>query len=180
MTPFVTYTKFYSPEDAQFLASLLQQHHIPYALEHEVNQLDKVYIGDSVEAMFALKIPGDRFKDVHALLAQQAKTDIAQEGFEHYLQAYSVAELQEIVREPAGWSAYDLQVAGELLSEKTKEHVTVPLEPEGDYKPVKLENKWIIVGYLAAIAGITDFFYIGMIGLSFLRDSHNPIKKSAD
>jgi hypothetical protein len=85
MAQYATYTKYYAPEEAQFLMTLLQQHDIPYALEHEVNQLDKVYIGETVEAMFVLKVPNNRFNDVHALLAEQAKADMARPDFEHHL-----------------------------------------------------------------------------------------------
>ena len=90
-----TYTKFYAPEDAQFLITLLQQHHIPYSLEHEVNQLDKVYLGESIDPMFALKIPTDRFSDVNGLLAEQAKFDMLQPGFEHILQSSTIEESRQ-------------------------------------------------------------------------------------
>ncbi len=43
MSQYATYSRFHSPEDAQFLIALLQQRNIPFTLEHEVNQLDKVY-----------------------------------------------------------------------------------------------------------------------------------------
>jgi hypothetical protein len=57
MAQYITYTKYYAPEDAQFLITLLQQHNIPYSFQHEVNQLDKVFIGEPVDPMFELKIP---------------------------------------------------------------------------------------------------------------------------
>ena len=161
---YATYTKFYAPEDAQFLITLLQQHDIPYTLEHEVNQLDKVYIGEAIEAMFVLKIPGNRFNDTHALLADQAKADMALPGFEHQLQTYTTTELKEILQEPAGWSAYDIQVAKTLLLEKTGGQVVVPVNDAVSYVPVKLEKKWIVLGYLSCIVGITGIFYLSVAG----------------
>jgi len=162
-TDYVTYTKFYRPEDAQFLITLLQQHNIPYSFEHEVNQLDKVYIGETLEAMFALKIPGNRFNDTHAALAEQAKADMSRPDFEHFLQSYTVPELQEIMQESASWNAYDVQVTTTLLSEKTGEVVVAPVNAVS-YKPVKLDNKLIVLGYLLCIASLTNYFYLSAAG----------------
>lgn len=163
MPQFATYTKFYSPDDAQFLVTLLQQHNIPYSLEHEVNQLDKVYLGDSIDAMFALQIPNQRFNDVNTLLAEQAKADMTQPGFEHLMQSYSTDELQEIIHDAAGWSAYDLQVAASILAEKTQVSVTAPVN-EVAFEPVKLELPWIILGYIVSLLGASYFFYLAIAG----------------
>jgi len=159
-----TYTKFYAPEDAQFLISLLQQHHIPYSLEHEVSQLDKVYIGEGIDPMFALKIPTDRFSDLNGLLAEQAKFDMLQPDFEHVLQSSTIEELREILNEPTSWNAYDVQVAASLLAEKTQVQVTVPLTGAVTYVPMKLELIWIILGYLCCLLGASYFFYLAIAG----------------
>jgi hypothetical protein len=159
-----TYTKFYAPEDAQFLITLLQQHHIPYSLEHEVNQLDKVYLGEGIDPMFALKIPTDRFSDLNGLLAEQAKFDMLQPGFEHILQSSTIEELREVLNEPTSWNAYDVQVAASLLAEKTQAHVTVPLNVAATYVPMKLELIWIILGYLCCLLGASYFFYLAIAG----------------
>src|SRR5690349_11151646 len=123
MIQYATYTRYYSPDDAKFLITLLKKHNIPYALEHEVNQLDKVYLGQLVDAMFALQIPNEKFNYVNHLLAEQAKIDMEHPGFEHLMQSYSVKELQEILHNPSGWNAYDLQVATSILSEKLAANV---------------------------------------------------------
>ena len=158
-----TYTKFYAPEDAQFLITLLQQHHIPYSLEHEVNQLDKVYIGDAVDPMFELRIATDHFSEVSGLLAQQAKFDMAQPGFEHVLQSSTIEELRQILNDTSSWNAYDVQVAASLLAEKTQTHVTVSLNDAATYVPLKLELGWVILGYLVCLLGAT-FFYLAIGG----------------
>ncbi|WP_205508897.1 hypothetical protein [Longitalea arenae] len=163
MSQLATYTRFYSPDDAQFLIVLLQEHKIPYSLEHEVNPLDKVYIGDAIAPMFALQIPANRFGDVNALLAEQAKADMAKPGFEHLMQSYSTEELREIIGSPAGWSAYDLQVAASLLAERTKGVVIAPVNEE-TFVPLKLELGWIILGYLVCVLGASYFFYLAIAG----------------
>jgi len=163
MAQYATFTRFYSPEDAQFLISLLQQHDIPYNLEHEVNQLDRVYLGGSVDPMFALQIPTDRFSDLNGVLAEQAKFDMLQPGFEHVMQSSSIEELREILNNPTDWNAYDVQVAASLLAEKTHSPVMAPVNNSGSYQPLKLGLPWIIVGYLISIIG-TSYFYFGIGG----------------
>ncbi|OQP52766.1 hypothetical protein A4H97_23970 [Niastella yeongjuensis] len=164
MLQYATYTRFYSPDDAQFLISLLQKYHIPYALEHEVNQLDKVYLGEAVEAMFALQIPNEKFNHVNHLLAEQAIKDMAEPGFEHLMQTYSVSELQEIIHHPTGWNAYDLQVATSILSEKLQAEVTLPSIHADNFKPVRLELIWILLGYIISLLGASYFFYLAIAG----------------
>ncbi|AEW03374.1 hypothetical protein A4D02_04970 [Niastella koreensis] len=164
MLQYATYTKFYSPVDAQFLISLLEKHHIPYTLEHEVNQLDKVYLGEQAEAMFALRIPNEKFNHVNHLLAEQAIKDMSEPGFEHLMQTYSVSELQEIIHYPDGWNAYDLQVATTILSEKLQAPVTLPSIHTDSFKPVRLELGWILLGYIVSLLGASYFFYLAIAG----------------
>ncbi|MFL5748478.1 MAG: hypothetical protein ACJ751_27650 [Niastella sp.] len=164
MLQYATYTKFYSPVDAQFLVSLLEKHHIPYTMEHEVNQLDKVYLGEQAEAMYALQIPKEKFNHVNHLLAEQAIKDMAEPGFEHLMQTYSVSELQEIIHHPDGWNAYDLQVATTILSEKLQAPVTLPSIHTDNFKPVRLEWIWILLGYIVSLLGATYFFYLAIAG----------------
>jgi len=164
MLQYATYTKFYSPVDAQFLVSLLEKHHIPYTLEHEVNQLDKVYLGEQVEALFALQIPNEKFNHVNHLLSEQAIKDMAEPCFEHLMQTYSVSELQEIIHYPDGWNAYDLQVATTILSEKLQAPVALPSIHTDSFKPVRLELIWILLGYIVSLLGASYFFYLAIAG----------------
>jgi hypothetical protein len=159
MSQYGTYLKFYSPDDAQFLIEILQPRNIPYKLEHEVNQLDKVYIGESIDPMFALQIPTVHFNEVNNLLAEQARADMAQPGFEHLMQSYSAEELQEIINEPAGYNAYDVQVATSLLAQIAPGKVPLPLPNTDTFVPYKLETIWIVLGYLVGILGAFYFFF---------------------
>lgn len=162
---YATYTKFFSPEDAQLLVSLLQRQNIPYTLHHEVNPLDKVYAGDSIDPMFALQIPGQYFNQVNDLLADLAKADMAQPGFEHQLQADSVEELQAILKEPIGWSAYDLQVAKSLLAEKAGTQALAEAVKERPYVPASVGTHWIVLGYLICILALAAIFYFALDGV---------------
>jgi hypothetical protein len=159
MLQYATYLRFYSPDDAQFLIAILQPRNIPYKLEHEVNQIDKIYIGESVDPMFALQIPTAHFNEVNDLLAEQARADMAQPGFEHLMQSYSVQDLQEIINEPAGYNAYDLQIAASLLAQITPGKVPAPVTNTDTFIPYKLETIWIVAGYIVSILGAFYFFF---------------------
>lgn len=159
MLQYGTYLRFYSPDDAQFLIEILHPRNIPYKLEHEVNQLDKVYIGESIDPMFALQIPTVHFNVVNDLLAEQARADMAQPGFEHLMQSYSAEDLQEVINEPAGYNAYDLQVATSLLAQIRPGEVPVPVTNADPFVPYKLETIWIVLGYIVSILGASYFFF---------------------
>ncbi len=165
MSQYATYSRFYSPDDAQFLITLLQQRNIRYSLEHEVNQLDKVYLGDPIDPMFALRIPSEQFSLVNTALAEQARTDMAKPDFAHLMQSYSTDELQEIVNEPSGWNAYDLQVAASLLAEKTHGQVTIPVASTETFVPYNLGIGWRILGYVVCILGASFSSNLAIAGL---------------
>jgi hypothetical protein len=68
MADLLTYAKFHSREDARPLAELLQDASIPFTIEVERNQLDNIYIGETLDAMVALKIPGPYFQKANELV----------------------------------------------------------------------------------------------------------------
>jgi hypothetical protein len=68
MTEFATYARFHAPQDAESLVTLLDIHKIPFNIEHEVNQLDPLIIGNSLDPMFVVNIPADKFEEVNKLL----------------------------------------------------------------------------------------------------------------
>jgi hypothetical protein len=79
------------------------------------------------------------------------------------MQSYPNEELREILQSPAGWSAYDLQVAASLLAEKTKGEVIAPVNEE-PFVPLKLELIWVILGYLVCVLGASYFTYLAIAG----------------
>lgn len=161
MKDFIKYARFYTKEDAGLLTNMLDQASIEYQLDHEVNQLDNIYLGDSLEPMFVLKLPQNQFAKVTALLAEQAQQDFAKPGFTHYLQNYDAAELQEIVQSPNDWNGYDLQVAELLLQEKyhiAPAAVSVSLFST-TYKPEKIATQWIVLGYMLCCLTIVGIFF---------------------
>jgi hypothetical protein len=68
VTELLTYAKFHTHEAARPLAELLKEASIPVSIEEEHNQLDKLYIGDSLDAMIVVRIPGRYFRKANELV----------------------------------------------------------------------------------------------------------------
>ena len=128
MDQFATYSKFHDAEDASFLIGLLKEKEIPYETAEERNQLDHIYLGESFDPMFAVKIPRDKFVVVNSLFADKATKDFSNPDFSYYLIDYNVKELTEIIQDSDNWSPYDVQIAKLILQQKVgNEQPTIDL-----------------------------------------------------
>ena len=52
MAEFLTYSKFYTNEDAEAFAELLNNAGIETKIEHERNSLDTIYLGENPDRCF--------------------------------------------------------------------------------------------------------------------------------
>ena len=57
MPEFLTYSKFYTNEDAEYFTEILNKAGIEFKIEHEREVLDKIYVGETSDPMFLVKIP---------------------------------------------------------------------------------------------------------------------------
>jgi hypothetical protein len=161
MEQFLTYSRFYTIEDSGVMTALLDQMGIQYQLDHEVNQLDKIYIGETLDPMFVLKLPKNQFQKVTELLAKQARQDFEIPGFTHYFQSYEVSELEEIINNPNEWNGYDLEIAELLVKQKDKTsfNTKTPMKFSESYKPENVELKWITLGYILCFLTFFGIFF---------------------
>ena len=56
MSNFFTYARFQTMDDAEMLTDVLTRHSVKYKIDHEANQLDKIYLGESLDPLFVIKI----------------------------------------------------------------------------------------------------------------------------
>jgi hypothetical protein len=68
-TEFGTYARFYSMEEAKALLLLLESNEIPFNVSHEVNQIDSIIIGNSLDPMIIVSIPPENFTEANQLVA---------------------------------------------------------------------------------------------------------------
>jgi hypothetical protein len=167
MQKLLTYSRFQTPGDAEYLIGLLKQNDIPYILTHEVNQIDNIYIGESLDPMFELKIDQSDFHKVSELLAKEAINDYKTGSPDHYFNLLDAEELREIIQNPNGWNAYDIQTARLLLSDRSDMLFDQKgnVELTAAHKPEMISQSWILMGYLLSVLTIVGIF----IGLSITQ-----------
>ena len=155
-----TYARYYTEEDADDIIRLIKENGIRYSLRHEVNQLDNIYIGESLAPMFALQIPVQQFPNVTKLLTEQAEKDSSEPDFEHPFQLWEQHELEEVLKYPNDWNAYNLQVAKIILQKNNDSlsRVETLLFSE-KYKPESISLQWICLGYLLCSLTICGIFF---------------------
>jgi len=146
----LTYARYNTREDAEYLTSLLHQNNIPFEMAHEVNQLDNIYLGDALDQLFILKIPGEKFTAVNKLLAEQARHDFQATGFTHYFDSFNENELLEVLENPNDWNAYDAEIARLKLEkdESANPVIAASVDYTKAYQPEHIKTEWLIVAYL--------------------------------
>ena len=160
MLPFLTYTRFYTIEDAGPLIELLKREQIPYQVEHEVNQLEPVYIGQSFDPMVVIKIPQDQFSKLSFLLGDSTLQTSDSISEDYYLFSFSDEELIEVIKQPEEWNALDRSLAQKILNErKVPLPIISPVSIQSKYEAERLETKWIILGYLLAWFTLPGIFF---------------------
>jgi hypothetical protein len=65
---FGTYARFYTMQEASALLLLLESNNIPYEIRQEVNQIDAVIIGQSLDPMIVVSVPATHFSEVNQLV----------------------------------------------------------------------------------------------------------------
>lgn len=69
MPELLTYAKFFTHDEARPLAELLERASITVSIEKERNQIDSIYIGETLDPMIALKIPAEDFTKANEVVA---------------------------------------------------------------------------------------------------------------
>lgn len=165
MSHYSTYQKFFSPEQAAPVLTILKEHGIPFEFIKSKKLVDSVIGGDaSFDNLYELKIPNKQFEEVNQLLRETQEIDINDLASDYYLFSFTDEELVDILRRPDEWSPQDYNIALQVLEERDitftedelaayrKERIRVLARPE------KLHNRLLYAGYAFA-------FFGGVIGV---------------
>lgn len=161
MPNLLTYQKFYSAEEADAFTKLLEQSNITFKIEHERDSLDKVYTGESLDPMFAVKIPEDRFEAVNAILLADARMNLTSVEPDYYLFAFTNEELLDVLKNNNEWNYFDQALAEKILTDR---YVALPVlleknESDPVYVPASLERHWLVLEYIVSIL----LGYVGIV-----------------
>ncbi len=153
MPQFLTHSKFYSQEEANEFINLLQNAKIDFEIEREKNVLDKIYVGESLDPMFAIKIPENSFAEVNSLLLLNAQLQLNNINPDYYLFNFSNQELIDVVNSKNDWNFFDQALASKIISERK---VEIPVEPtqalvNTTYIPNKIDAVWLFLEYILSV-----------------------------
>ena len=161
MSQYLTYIKYHSLNDASGFLEFLSAHQISYLIEHEVNQLDKIYIGESLDPMFAVKVPAEKFNELNTLIKNQGYLESDKQGEEvYYLEEFTTEELLDVVNNPDDWNLFDIKLAKELLKKQNiiiEEPDIIP--DQQAFLGEKLERQWVIFGYIFSFISVVGIFF---------------------
>jgi hypothetical protein len=160
MSHFSTYQKFFSPEQAAPVLTILKDHNIPFEFIKSKKLVDSVIGGDtSFDNLYELKISNTRFEEVNQLLRETQDININDLASDYYLFSFTDEELVDILRHPDEWSPQDYHIALLILEERG---ITFTKNELADYRkerirvlarPEKLHKRLLYAGYAFAFFG---------------------------
>jgi hypothetical protein len=165
---FITFQKFSDSELANNLAGLLAKHSIPYELEEDTQVFDPAFILNNPALKdYAVKIRGGDFDRANQVLMQEESIDINEVEKDYYLFGFTDEELMEVLVKADEWSAFDNVLARKILTERGKAINEETITRLNEKRIAELrtaeppQTSWIIIGYIAALAGGIFGIFIG-------------------
>ena len=164
---YLTFQKFNLPDLAADLGGLLQKNNIPFLIEDNSPVFDVTYANNAIDKEFRVKIQQKDFAQATALLEELAEQQISYTDRSYYLFDFTDPELINLVSKPDEWSAFDFQLAQQILRERGKainpELIKVLRNQriEELSKPAPPQKSTVSVGYLMVLLGGFLAIFIG-------------------
>lgn len=153
------------------IASILQNHSIPYEIIDNEKDFDPSFISNPGKIEYQILISRDDFDIADQLISDYYTQEITiPEGY--YLLEYSNEELMEIILKKDEWNEFDYQSAKNILQNRGKaindEEIVMinkkRLETLKDgYENPKEVESYIITGYIFAVIGCFASLLWGML-----------------
>lgn len=155
MSEFLTYSKFFTNEEAEAFAALLQKHHILFDTERLRTPLDNLYQGEDTEPRYLVKILQADFGKVNELMKLEMERQVEYVRSDYYLYQFSNEELADVLRKPDEWNYFDQALAKKLLSQRNIALEAIPagslFSEEDLYQPNRIELIWLVFAYAASL-----------------------------
>lgn len=164
-TEFQTYQKYPTLAAAEELLALLRQHEVSYRIQEDRATVEPAFAFNEHDRSFLVKLRPADFARADALQDAENERLVAAVGPEHYLFAFSDAELMDLLVHPDEWSRFDVALAQRLLRERGQpvSPDTVRLLEQRRHrelsKPPEQQPVWVWLGYASALLG-------GLLGLA--------------
>jgi hypothetical protein len=160
MTPaYTTFKKYPDATEAKELQQLLLEHNIECLFIDNSPRLGSSFSGGDLLKEYEVQVKQEDFVKAEAVLINRAKGLLGEIPEDHYLLTFTDDELYDVVLKHDEWSDYDYLLARKLLEERGKSIDDAAMDGLRKQrmadlaKPEPSQTKWIIFGYLAALAG---------------------------
>lgn len=155
MAEFLTFSKFYTKEEAEAFAALLDSNNILFDAERLTAQLDKIYLGEDSEPRYLVKVQKEDFAKVESLMKSEMEKQVDHLPDNYYLFQFSNEELTEVIRKPDEWNHLDQLLARKLLMQRKVDVDSITegtvFSQEDLYVPARIETGWLVLAYLVAV-----------------------------
>lgn len=163
MSEFLTYSKFYTKEEAEEFAALLDANNIIFDAERQKAILDTVYVGEDSEPNYIVKVRQEDFSKVNELMKREAEKHMENVTSDYYLFQFTNEELADVIRKPEEWNYLDQLLAQKILKERNVTLESIPadaiLNTEDLVHPSRIEFIWLFLSFIGAIV----FPYVGFV-----------------
>ncbi|WP_127132557.1 hypothetical protein [Pseudoflavitalea rhizosphaerae] len=163
MSSFLTWSKFYTKEEAEEFAALLDANNIVFDAERLRAPLDNIYLGEDSEPKYVVKVRQQDFGKVESLVNKEMEKQIDDLPSDYYLFQFSDEELLEVLQMPEDWNHLDQTLAKRLLQQRNVKTdglavLSVFNKEEIDGKE-RISTNTLVITYLLAII----FAIVGML-----------------
>jgi hypothetical protein len=174
MSQFTTYEKYFNPDQAQPVITILKENKIPYEFASIKQVVDQVIAGGGPAYLYEIKIPDNQFNRANRLLRENIQVNLDEVDPDYYLFKFEDFELTEILRLPDEWGRLDYAIARKILESRGITYTNDELEAlwknriESLAKPEKDGQSWVYAGYfLSALGG----FFGVLVGLVLIQST---------
>ncbi|MBD1363614.1 hypothetical protein IDJ77_07315 [Mucilaginibacter sp. ZT4R22] len=161
----ITYQKFNDAALADALVDILEKHDIAYEVEQATASANPLLaLNNELNIEYIVKIAPEDFLPADVAVSNEEQTGIADVEPEHYLFAFTNEELLDLIAKRNEWSAFDYQLAQQILKERGVELSEEKISELVDGRIAELKQPeppqtvWIVLGYACAVFG-------GLLGL---------------
>jgi hypothetical protein len=174
MPQLTTYEKFFNPDQAQPVLSILKEHAIPHEFVTIKQVVDQVIAGGGPAYQYEIKIPADQFEKANRLLRENIKVDLDEVDPDYYLFSFQDFELIEILKKPDEWGRLDYVIALKILESRGISYTSEELDALWNNRMEKLARPeqegrgWVFAGRFFALMG--GFFGV-LIGLVLIQST---------
>jgi hypothetical protein len=163
MSTFLTYSRFYTKEEAEEFAALLDANNILFDAERLRTPLDNIYLGEDSEPKYIVKVMQEDFGKVESLVKKEMEKQVDELPADYYLFQFSNEELLEVLQKSEDWNHLDQTLAKRLLQQRNVRTdglaVLAVFNEEEINGKERISTTTLVITYLLAII----FAIVGML-----------------